>query len=170
MNTGQLIAWIAIAAGALYVATKKTTPTNTPIQPSSSPTPDPTLQAYNPGLYDLATAISIAEGFPVTGSIPQRANNPGDLVRGDVGFGTLGSQNVTVYGSVQDGWSALWFELSLIQLGQSDYYTPGETFAAMARTYTGSAGVDWANNVVSSLRSKGYSVTVDSTIDTVLNA
>ncbi len=97
----------------------------------------------------LMQAIAQAEGFYVAGSIPQTANNPGDLEVGDVGYGTLG-QGITVFGSVNDGWEALANQINLIVSGQSSNYSPTETLAQVGATYSG-GDPNWANNVASIL-------------------
>lgn len=97
----------------------------------------------------LMQAIAQAEGFNVAGSIPQRANNPGDLEVGDIGYGTLG-QGITVFGSVDDGWAALANQINMIVTGQSSYYSPTESLAQVGATYSG-GDPNWANNVSSIL-------------------
>ena len=99
----------------------------------------------------LMQAIANAEGFNVAGAIPQQANNPGDLVLGDVGYGTLGSQNITVFGSVNDGWAALANQINLIASGGSSYYSATEPLAQVGTTWSGSSNGNWANNVASYL-------------------
>jgi hypothetical protein len=96
----------------------------------------------------LMQAIANAEGFNVAGSIPQRANNPGDLELGDIGYGTLG-EGITIFGSVNDGWSALANQINLIVSGASSHYSPNATLAQVGMTYSGSA--NWANNVAAFL-------------------
>ena len=94
-------------------------------------------------------AIAQAEGFNVPGSIPQTANNPGDLEVGDIGFGTLG-QGITKFGSLDDGWTALANQINIIVSGQSSYYSPNATLAQVGATYSG-GDPNWANNVASVL-------------------
>ena len=99
----------------------------------------------------LMEAIAQAEGFNVAGSIPQQANNPGDLVLGNIGNGTLGTAGITVFGSVDDGWAALANQINLIVSGGSAYYSPMATLAQVGTTWSGSAASTWANNVASIL-------------------
>ena len=99
-------------------------------------------------LQQLAAAIAQAEGFGIEGAIPTLANNPGDLVRGDQGHGTIGS-GITVYGSVEEGWNALYHELGLIFSGTSKVYNTAMSFAEMAAHWTLTETGAWANNVAS---------------------
>jgi hypothetical protein len=102
----------------------------------------------------------MAEGYGVPGAVPTRANNPGDLVLGDVGLGVANSEGVTIYANATAGWNALYNELNLIFTGSSHVYSLAMTFAQMAQKWTGgdNAGA-WAAIVVSNL-----AVTVDSTL------
>jgi hypothetical protein len=97
----------------------------------------------------LAQAIANAEGYGVPGAIPTAANNPGDLVLGDIGYGTMGA-GITVFGSSSDGWSALENQLQLISNGQSRNYSPGMSIAQIGQVWAGGDG-NWAINVASSL-------------------
>lgn len=97
----------------------------------------------------LADAIAIAEGYGQPGAIPTAANNPGDLALGDIGYGTMG-QGITVFPTQQAGQAALDNQLSLIQSGGSQYYSPNETISQMGNTWSG-GNPDWANNVASAL-------------------
>jgi len=89
----------------------------------------------------LGAAISKAEGFGalepdgVTPNLPTRCNNPGDLERGDVGFGI--DDGKTVYGNVTAGWEALYIECALMLSGKSRVYSPQDTLLAVAIKYTG---------------------------------
>lgn len=109
----------------------------------------------------LANAVSIAEGLPVAGSVPQRANNPGDLELGDQGQGTIGGK--TIFASLEDGWAALERELELITSGTSPVYNSYAqslglqdssqlSISQVAQKYTGGDNPDaWANTVASEL-------------------
>jgi len=96
----------------------------------------------------LMLAIANAEGFNVARSIPQTANNPGDLELGDIGYGTLG-EGITVFGSIDDGWAALANQINLIVTGSSSHYSPNATLAQVGQTWSGSS--NWANNVAAYL-------------------
>jgi len=106
--------------------------------------------------YDMATdlerriaeAIGWAEGIfhPSGTAVPQRANNPGNLKLGDIGFGTIGGK--TIYQTIEEGWTALIYQIDLILTGRSRYYTPDMTIRQVAVTYTGGDNADaWANIV-----------------------
>jgi hypothetical protein len=103
----------------------------------------------------FASAIAHAEGFYVTGSIPQRANNPGDLTDdGDVGHGFIESSGpmgakITVYGSVEDGWAALNKKVARMLNGASHVYPLSMTIMEVGLKYAGSAA--WAQNVATKL-------------------
>lgn len=98
----------------------------------------------------ISRAIAKAEGFFVHGSLPQRANNPGDLKLGDQGLGTINGK--TVYKSAVDGWLHLNKEVILILSGKSKYYTPDMTISELAEVWTGGDASDsWAATVAESL-------------------
>jgi hypothetical protein len=101
-----------------------------------------------PTLPSLASAIANAEGYGVAGAIPTLANNPGDLVLGNQGNGTLGS-GITVFGSVQEGWDALTNQLTKIASGASANYSPDESISQIGETWAG--GGSWASNVATFL-------------------
>jgi hypothetical protein len=107
-----------------------------------------TTLPLNAKISQLAQAIATAEGYGVPGAVPTRANNPGDLVNGDVGFGLANSAGVTVYGSYVDGLSALYHQLNLIFTGASEVYSTEMSFATFARIWTGGDNFSaWAQNV-----------------------
>lgn len=106
-------------------------------------------------LQQLAAAIARAEGFGIEGAIPTLANNPGDLVLGDQGHGTMG-MGITIFGSANDGWNALYHELNLIFSGTSRVYNTAMTFAEIAAHWTQTEVGSWASNVASAV---GASVT-----------
>lgn len=100
----------------------------------------------------IAEAIATAEGFfhPSGIAVPQRANNPGDLKLGDLGFGTIGGK--TIYQTVEEGWAALEHQINLILAGRSAYYTPDMTILEVAQTYTGGDNAQaWATIVAGQL-------------------
>ena len=118
---------------------------------------------------DLAEAISVAEGFPVAGSVPQRAHNPGDLVLGDKGHGTLGAEGVTIFQDDATGWAALEHELSLIRSRKSHVYTPSMTIQQMANHWTDTQQPEWARNVCAWFNSHGRkSIDPDTPLSQVL--
>lgn len=98
----------------------------------------------------LADAIAVAEGYYVSGSLAARANNPGNLKLGDVGYGMIDGK--TVYATVTDGWNALYRQVRLMLTGESAYYHPGMTLSEVAVIYTGGDNpVSWAYTVAQSL-------------------
>ncbi|SRR5258708_16005758 len=109
--------------------------------------PIPKLGSMNRLIPSLAYAISKAEGYGVSGAIPTRANNPGDIELGDIGFGTLGV-GITIYPTLEQGIEALYRELNLIFTGSSHVYSMFMTFDQMARIWTGDdKSLDWASIV-----------------------
>lgn len=110
----------------------------------------------------VANAIAIAEGFYVPGSIPSRANNPGDL---KLGGNTIGS-GITVFASADQGWNALYTQLVKIRDGTSSKFTPNMTIETVGQIYAGTlaGGAAWSNNVAIVL-----GVSIDTTIGEVLS-
>jgi hypothetical protein len=111
----------------------------------------------------FAKAIAKAEGHGIPGAIPTEANNPGDLVLGDKGYGTLGSAGITVFPDIQSGMNALYKELALIIAGQSHVYNLDMTISDMAQHWTTTQQDEWANNVANAL-----GVSTDTTLRRVL--
>lgn len=88
----------------------------------------------------LAQAIANLEGYGVAGAIPTVANNPGNLELGDIGYGTLqaaGGNQITIFPSEADGWSALNNEIGKIYNGTSKYYSPSTSLQDFGSTYSG---------------------------------
>lgn len=104
---------------------------------------------YPQAIQTFANGIARAEGFYVSGSVPQRANNPGDLKV--PGLPTLPGTSITQFDSVGAGWAALYRQLWLIVTGESSYYNLDMTISDMAATWTTSAPSGWAANVGSAL-------------------
>lgn len=98
----------------------------------------------------IAKAIARAEGFYAQGSLPQRANNPGNLERGDIGYGMISGK--TIYPSPGQGWNALYAQVQAMLDGSSQYYDPTMTISDIAPIYTGNDNsISWAQNVADSL-------------------
>jgi hypothetical protein len=100
----------------------------------------------------IAEAIAHAEGFYTgSGTVPQRANNPGDLKLKDNPLGTIGGK--TIFQTVEEGWAALEKQIEWMLTGQSRIYSPDMTIQEVANWYvngTASPNADsvaWANNV-----------------------
>lgn len=103
---------------------------------------------------ELAAAIAQAEGYNVPGSIPARANNPGNLENGNIGYGTItaaGGQQITIYPPGDAGMAALENQINLMVSGQSSNYTPDMSIAQVGSIYSGDSSGTWANNVASAL-------------------
>jgi len=103
----------------------------------------------------FSRAIAKEEGFFVIGSVPQRANNPGDLTDdGDVGFGTVETKGphgakITIYGNAADGWAALYRKVRRMLSGASHTYTLDLTVMEVALKWAGDPV--WARNVAAEL-------------------
>lgn len=113
---------------------------------------------YSDAIKNFATAIARAEGYFVTGSVPDRANNPGDLKSPTFTFagereGQVLGEGIAVFESADAGWNALYRQLFLIVTGQSSVYNLDMTIAQMAERWTGSAteAAAWANNVATQM-------------------
>lgn len=86
-------------------------------------------------------AIANAEG-----SNP-KYNNPLDLAEGDQGYGTFGA-GITIFPTVQAGVDAAKNQLSLMESGSSQVYSPNDSIAAVASKYApGAQSTGWASNV-----------------------
>ena len=162
MTADRWIGAAAVVVVGVWVLTKAQYPhTDNPDAGGADPTVGTT-----DGLRAFAAAIATAEGFGLPGALPTRANNPGDLMLGDIGFGTIGG--ITVFRSAADGWAALHTQLRKIAAGTSAIYDPTMTFAEMAARYTATQIDSWTSNVVAGLRAKGYDVDADTPIAVVL--
>lgn len=103
----------------------------------------------------VAQAIATAEGFDVPGSVPCRANNPGDLTDdGDVGCGLIHTSGpagaaITIYPSASAGWHALYKKVRRMLEGGSHTYPVRATLMEVGIKYAGN-GI-WAMNVAKQL-------------------
>ncbi len=105
---------------------------------------------YDPKIQKIAQAIAKAEGFYVAGSVPARANNPGDLKLGDTGNGTIDGK--TIFPDLNTGWQALYHQVGLMISGQSNYYDSSMTWRDIANTWVGTTDANnWMLNVVTAL-------------------
>ena len=109
----------------------------------------------------FSEAIAAAEGFNVAGSIPQRNNNPGDIMSGG---------SYVVYNSITEGWQALYDQVHLMFFGGSKYYNPSMTISQVAYLYADGANdpsgaQNWAQNVANYL-----GVTPDATLNSLMGA
>jgi hypothetical protein len=105
--------------------------------------------SYSLEIQHAAQAIARQEGFYVTGSVPQRANNPGDLKM--PGLPTLPGTSITKFPSADLGWNALHKQLFLIVTGQSSFYNLDMTLEQMAKIWTATQQIPWAVNVANYL-------------------
>lgn len=109
------------------------------------------LGSVTPKIAAFARAIATAEGFYVAGSIPRTANNPGNLVLPNWTGPTLGAERISVFPSVEEGWSRLHRQLALIVTGQSRVYKLDMTIADMGNKWAPGGAVNiagaWASNV-----------------------
>jgi hypothetical protein len=109
----------------------------------------------SPTVKKISQAIATAEGFYTNGSLPQRANNPGDLERGDIGHGLINSK--TVYASASDGWTALYKQVEAMLDNSSAIYGPTWTIQDVANEYVSGQqspttdSTQWAQNVANTL-------------------
>src|SRR5262249_28243810 len=92
-------------------------------------------------------------GYGVPGSIPSRANNPGDLELGDLGYGTLG-HGITIFPDAESGQNALSNFLANIFAGGNSNYSPNMSLSQFGDVYvngpnggTSQGSQDWAANV-----------------------
>jgi len=134
--------------------------------------PDPPSFAMVPtmlsGLNALAEAIAFAEGYGANAdNAPTRANNPGSLKLPNTPV--TGAEGISVFPTIDAGWSALSAQLLLIQNNQSHIYTPDTTIRGMAAKWTDTQGDAWTTNVVNYLNNHGYpGATPDTTLGAVL--
>lgn len=98
----------------------------------------------------LAHAIALAEGYFVSGSLPNRINNPGDMKLGDRGWGV--EEDKTVYPDPQTGMDALTRECTAILTGASHVYRVEWNFLQVAVKWTGGDNDgDWCKIVTDNL-------------------
>jgi hypothetical protein len=90
----------------------------------------------------IAEAIAVAEGYGKPGQIPTVRNNPGNI------RSSVAPYPVATYGSPEEGWNALYRQVTGMINGTSPYYPIDATLTEVAKTYTGEAAyMNWANNV-----------------------
>lgn len=121
----------------------------------------------------LARAISEAEGGEVSGALPNRIHNPGDLELGDRGWGTEAAK--TIYEKADwdaaltdktDGCSALRRECLAILSWASHNFSPTMTFLQLAQEWTGGDNASaWAQIVSGEL-----GLTINVTLETFLES
>lgn len=99
----------------------------------------------------MATAIATAEGFFVSGSLPARCHNPGDLELESVGLGL--DNGKTIFPNDGAGWQALRHECDLILSGLSRAgYKLTDSWWQVAHRWTGNDNAEgWAHTVAQRL-------------------
>jgi hypothetical protein len=119
----------------------------------------------------MAAGIAQAEGFYVAGSIPQKAHNPGDLAKGDMGdtgnyIFAKGGVQIIVFLTDDDGWTALKTKIRRMLTNTSKVYNTQMSLSQLAQTYTGGDNPEaWANTLAQNL-----GVGTDSSLEDFLNA
>lgn len=98
-------------------------------------------------IFDIARAIARAEGFYSPGSLPARANNPGDLELPGVKPAIEGK---TVFPSVVSGWNHLLAQIAGMLSGTDKLWPATMTLADAGMRYSG-GDPDWAGNVAKDL-------------------
>lgn len=99
----------------------------------------------------MSEGIAIAEGYYVTGSRPNRNNNPGDLTVDITGTGIGKDGPFIVYGSPDDGWKALYRQVEMMFTNASRIYNSNMTIRQIAEKYTTTDQLAWAQNVANEL-------------------
>ncbi len=91
--------------------------------------------------WDVAHAIAKAEGYNVSGSVPQRLHNPGDISDGSAKFGSQShsGSNVTTFPDDETGWQWLHDKIQNIADGNSKVYDADWTWLQIAQTWA----ADW---------------------------
>ncbi len=118
----------------------------------------------SPKILEFAQAIAKAEGFGVPGAVPTKAHNPGDLVIPGW-LGQILGAGISVFETDEEGWGHLYHELGMIFVGSSHVYNLDMTILDMAKKWTMTDQVSWADNVASHL-----GVSVDTTLREVLSS
>jgi hypothetical protein len=145
-------------------APENTLPDDTTLNPNPNPTPNGD-DALTEEVRQLALGIAHAEGYFVAGSIPARANNPGDLVIPGWTGATLGDQEISVFASKDEGWRRLYRQLNLIFSDASHVYRRDMSFAEMGAKWTVTQSPAWTANVVEYLNGHGYAVDGATTLE-----
>ncbi len=116
-------------------------------------TNDPSTWPTGDRIWLICHAIAYAEGANHSGSIPDRANNPGDIsddfnLYGD---GIVGiCSRITVFPSKLAGWQRLHLKWENILAGNSREYDPDSSWTVIAQTWA-SDWKAWVTNVTSKL-------------------
>lgn len=111
----------------------------------------------------MSQGIAIAEGFFVTGSRPQRNNNPGDLTVDTINAGIGKDGPFIIYATEDDGWRALYKQVELIFTNASRIYDSNMSIRQIAQKYTTTDQLAWAENVARTL-----GISIDTPISTLI--
>lgn len=106
------------------------------------------LFVSNASIQRIGLAIASAEGFYVSGARPQRNNNPGDL-KGNFSGTAIGSDEsgFDIFLTAQDGWNALYRQITLWLTNKSNYAGQETTIRQLASVYTTTDQGAWSANV-----------------------
>jgi hypothetical protein len=115
-------------------------------------TNDPTTWPSGDKIWNICQAIAKAEGAAKAGSVPDQANNPGDITDGIHTYGSfgVGCSNVTNFPTKQIGWNALYAKISNIVSGSSTSYCANWTWNQIAQTWA-TKWQPWVTNVTGTL-------------------
>ena len=102
--------------------------------------------------WNVCRAIALAEGANISGSVPDKLNNPGDISDGSHLYGseTHSGSSVTKFPNKLCGWVWLYLKIQRIARGKSAVYKPDMTWNAIAMRYAGDS-MAWVNNVTKNL-------------------
>lgn len=145
---GAFFGWLALERGPQHDQ-QPVDPTEVPAATSAA-VPSPPVN-FTMRVSNMADAIAKAEGFGLPGAIPTLAHNPGDLVLGDVGFGTLGTKKISIFASDTDGRNRLIHQVTIMLSGISSVYSTGDTIDDVAAKWTRNDPASWARNVATYL-------------------
>lgn len=132
--------------------------TGAPITQDQSTWPGASVQYPNGRVWDICTAVALAEGFNQgPGTAPYNLNNPGDLSPGDEdGQPTAGpaqahgGSEIIFFATVENGFIALYNKFSNIVNGSSTVYPKTLTWTQVAQKYAGNSDA-WVANVTNYL-------------------
>jgi hypothetical protein len=113
---------------------------------------DPQTWPSGDCIWNICRAIAAAEGANISGSNPDRLNNPGDI--GD-GFNTFGGEthsgsSITHFPDKSTGWSWLYSKVQNIATNSSLRYSAYDSWNVIAQKWAGD-WQSWVTNVTSAL-------------------
>jgi hypothetical protein len=105
-------------------------------------TNDPNTWPSGDRIWLICHAVAYAEGANKAGSLPDRANNPGDISDYfDTYGGVVCGSNVTQFPNKQIGWQKLYEKWSNIFSGISTTFDANSSWTVIAQSWAG----DWKN-------------------------